>query len=159
MKPVIIIAIAFVLLIPLSAFGQSSFVVTIERSLYAEGQTVLVLGEVSEILDGTAVTLIVKDPNGNIVTIAQVTVSADKKFSSEFVAGGPLWNITGTYTVAVKYGGNTTEPSFFFFATDTTPPTPEPEPKKKSCDALDKASENGKGKKKGLERAIANNNC
>jgi len=30
---------------------------------------------------------------------------------------------------------------------------------KKSCDALDKASENGKGKKKGLERAKANNNC
>ena len=30
---------------------------------------------------------------------------------------------------------------------------------KKSCDALDKASENGKGKKKGLDRAKANNNC
>ena len=33
------------------------------------------------------------------------------------------------------------------------------EPEKKSCDALDKASEKGKGKKKGLERARANNNC
>ena len=33
------------------------------------------------------------------------------------------------------------------------------DPKKKSCDALDKASENGKGKKKGLERAKANNDC
>ncbi len=33
------------------------------------------------------------------------------------------------------------------------------EPQKKACDALDKASENGKGKKKGLERAKANNNC
>ena len=35
---------------------------------------------------------------------------------------------------------------------------PEPE-KNNPCDALDKASENGKGKKKGLERAKANNNC
>jgi len=34
----------------------------------------------------------------------------------------------------------------------------EPE-EKKSCDALDKASEKGKGKKKGLERAKANNDC
>ena len=36
---------------------------------------------------------------------------------------------------------------------------PEPEEKNNPCDALDKASENGKGKKKGLERAKANNNC
>ena len=35
----------------------------------------------------------------------------------------------------------------------------EPEEKNNPCDALDKASENGKGKKKGLERAKANNNC
>jgi probable HAF family extracellular repeat protein len=37
-------------------------------------------------------------------------------------------------------------------------PTPEPE-KNNPCDALEKASENGKGKKKGLERAKANNDC
>ena len=44
--------------------------------------------------------------------------------------------------------------------TFTAPPEPEPEPEKNNpCDALDKASENGKGKKKGLERAKANNNC
>ncbi|GFN40579.1 MAG: hypothetical protein YK1309IOTA_2010006 [Marine Group I thaumarchaeote] len=37
---------------------------------------------------------------------------------------------------------------------------PEPEPEKNNpCDALDKASEKGKGKKKGLDRAKANNNC
>jgi len=33
------------------------------------------------------------------------------------------------------------------------------EPQKKSCDALEKASENGNGKKKGLEKAKANNGC
>ena len=33
------------------------------------------------------------------------------------------------------------------------------EPEKKSCDALDKASEKGKGMKKGLEKAKANNKC
>jgi len=42
--------------------------------------------------------------------------------------------------------------------TSFVPPPPEPE-KNNPCDALDKASENGKGKKKGLERAKANNNC
>jgi len=36
---------------------------------------------------------------------------------------------------------------------------PEPEEKNNPCDALEKASENGKGKKKGLERAKANNDC
>ena len=36
---------------------------------------------------------------------------------------------------------------------------PEPEEKNNPCDALDKASEKGNGKKKGLERAKQNNDC
>jgi len=49
----------------------------------------------------------------------------------------------------------------FASTTFTVSPIQEPEPEGKNnpCDALDRASENGKGKKKGLERAKANNNC
>ena len=36
---------------------------------------------------------------------------------------------------------------------------PEPEGKNNPCDALEKAENNGKGEKKGLERAKANNDC
>jgi len=43
-------------------------------------------------------------------------------------------------------------------ACDETP-EPEPEGKNNPCDALEKAENNGKGKKKGLERAKANNDC
>jgi len=71
--------------------------------------------------------------------------------------------------------------TFFFVATDTTTTLtftsntfdpfgpvldnvsaenfPEPEGKNNSCDALDKASEKGKGQKRGLDRAKSNNNC
>ncbi len=38
-------------------------------------------------------------------------------------------------------------------------PEPSTTDKKKSCEALDKTSGNGKGKKKGLQRAQSNNNC
>ncbi len=37
--------------------------------------------------------------------------------------------------------------------------TSEPEDKNNPCDALDKASDKGNGKKKGLDQAKSNNNC
>ena len=38
-----------------------------------------------------------------IVSIAQVDVGADKKFSTEIIAGGAM-KIEGTYTIKVQYG-------------------------------------------------------
>ena len=67
------------------AFGQiqSSIVVTTDKSSYSEGETILVTGEVRDLYSGTPVSVIVKAPNGNLVSIAQVTVGVDKKFSTE----------------------------------------------------------------------------
>ena len=70
------------------AFGQiqNSIVVTTDKSAYAEGDTIVVTGEVRDLYSGTPVSVIVKAPNGNLVSIAQVTVGADKKFSTEITA-------------------------------------------------------------------------
>ena len=81
------------------AFGQiqSSIVVTTDKSSYSEGETILVTGEVRDLYSGTPVSVIIKAPNGNLVSIAQVTVGADKKFSSEATAGGSLMKTEGSY--------------------------------------------------------------
>ena len=99
------------------AFGQMSdlIVVTTDKASYSEGEIILVTGEVQS-LYGVPVSIIVKAPNGNLVSIAQIDVGADKKFSTEITAGGALMKVEGTYTITVQYGNvnRTAETSFEF---------------------------------------------
>ena len=106
------------------AFGQiqNSIVVTTDKSSYSEGDVILVTGEVRELYSGTPVSLIVKNDNA-IVALAQLTVGADKKFSTEITAGGTM-RTSGTYTVEVTYGtqNRIATTSFEFGGSTTTPP-------------------------------------
>lgn len=89
------------------AFGQvqNSIVVTTDKASYSEGETILVTGEVRDLYQGTPVSVIITDPsNGNRVFLAQLTVGADKKFSTEATAGGSLMKTEGSYTVTAQYG-------------------------------------------------------
>ncbi len=109
------------------AFGQqSSIVVTTDKSSYSEGETILVTGEVRDLYAGTPVSVIIKAPNGNLVSIAQVTVGADKKFSTEATAGGSLMKVEGSYIIAVQYGtpNRSAEISFQFGGSTPVEKTP-----------------------------------
>ena len=88
------------------AFGQiqSSIMVTTDKTMYSEGDMIIVTGEVRDLYSGTPISVIVKAPNGNLVSIAQISVGADKKFSTEIAAGGALMKTEGTYTITVQYG-------------------------------------------------------
>ncbi|WP_428324755.1 PEFG-CTERM sorting domain-containing protein [Nitrosopumilus sp.] len=106
------------------AFGQiqSTIVVTTDKTSYSQGETIMVTGEVRDLYAGTPVSLIVTSPNGSIVAIDQVTVSADKKFSTEITAGGTM-KVEGTYTVIVTYGSeNRVAEATFEFGGSTAPP-------------------------------------
>ena len=108
------------------AFGQiqNSIVVTTDKAAYSEGQTIVITGEVMNLYSGTPVSVIVKAPNGNLVSIAQVTVGADKKFSTEVTAGGALMKAEGAYTVTVQYGTeNRSAETSFDFGGSTVIPT------------------------------------
>ncbi len=96
-----------------SAFAQTpgqvgemieAIVVTTDKESYADGDTVVISGQVRELLSGFPVTLRVIAANGNIVTLGQLDVNADKTFGTELASGGPLWRSTGEYTVIVQYG-------------------------------------------------------
>jgi len=108
------------------AFGQSPVVVTTDKASYSEGETILVTGEVAQLLGGYALSLTVVAPNGNLVSIDQLTVGADKKFSTSLATGGALMKIEGTYTVTVQYGDNKNnvgETTFEFSGSTVTPPS------------------------------------
>ena len=112
------------------AFGQSSVVVATDKASYSEGETILVTGEVSQLLGGYALSLTVTAPNGNLVSIDQLAVGADKKFSTELSAGGSLMKVEGTYTITVQYGDNKNNvggTSFEFGGSTMTPPSEEVE--------------------------------
>ncbi len=112
------------------AFGQSSIVVTTDKASYSEGDTILITGEVSQLLGGYALSVRVIAPNGNIVSIDQFTVGADKKFGTSVTAGGSLMKGEGVYTVTVQYGdnkNNSATTSFEFGGSITTTPPSEVE--------------------------------
>ncbi len=99
------------------AFGQiqDSIVVTTDKASYSEGEIILITGEVRDLFSGVPVAIMVVSPNNNIVTIAQVTVGVDKKYSTEITAGGTM-KMEGTYKVSVTYGNEsrTAETTFEF---------------------------------------------
>jgi predicted secreted protein with PEFG-CTERM motif len=52
----------------------------------------------------TDITFIVTSPNGNLISIAQVTPKPDGEFSTEIISGGPLWKEDGFYTITANQG-------------------------------------------------------
>jgi len=108
-----------------SAFAQTpdqfgpgeSIVLTTDKTSYGDGDTILVTGEVRDLLSGYQISLQVFEPKfGNRVSLAQIDVGSDKKFSVEITAGGNLFSAEGTYTIFVQYGGpaRTAEITFEF---------------------------------------------
>ena len=110
------IIIASIGVAPVFGQIQDTIVVTTDKSSYSEGDSIMVTGEVKVLLGGEALSLIVKAPNGNIVSVDQLTVGSDKKFSTDLTAGGSLMRSDGTYTIIVQYGSQsrTAETTFSF---------------------------------------------
>ena len=52
----------------------------------------------------TDVTFIVTSPQGNLISIAQITPDTQGKFAAEIITGGPLWKENGFYTITANQG-------------------------------------------------------
>ena len=63
---------------------------------------IIITGNTS--LKGSDITLTVKSPIGNMVTIAQVSPSVHGDFEVEIKAGGSMWKEDGAYTVTASQG-------------------------------------------------------
>ncbi len=100
-----LLAILIVAVGTLPALGQiiEPIVVKTDKQSYGSGETIVISGEVRELMSQTPVTIQVIAPNGNIVSVAQVDVGSDMMSSAEITAGGNM-KFDGTYTIAVQYG-------------------------------------------------------
>lgn len=95
-------------------FADSLISVQTDDTTYDEGDTIVISGEIQTIIGQTPVTMqLFKD--GNMVEIAQITVSKDGNYSYTILAEGSLWQSQGEYVVKVTYGeGNIAETTFLY---------------------------------------------
>jgi len=75
-----------------------------DRTTYDHESTIRVDGTVANIRSATPVTLTVTSPTNNIVSIDQLMVDSNGRFSTTFSTEGKLWKYDGTYTIRVQYG-------------------------------------------------------
>jgi len=122
------ILIASIGVTPAFAQIEVPVVFTIDKSSYAEGETIVVSGEVKKIETAFIVGIQVFEPNSNnIVYTNHVSVGGDRTFSDQFTAGGPLWVSDGEYRVFVMYGTESrSAEATFSFGGSTTPKESQP---------------------------------
>ena len=117
-KEVSILVIASLILLPFvggESFAQSNQVLTVttEKESYAAGEPIEVLGLVEITLVDTDALIRVVSPMGNMIHLAQVDVETDGSFSETISTSiGGKWKETGTYTIMVNYGENSTQVGF-----------------------------------------------
>ena len=117
-KEVSILVIASLILLPFlggESFAQSNQVLTVttEKESYAAGEPIEVFGLVDIRLEGVEALIRVVCPIGNMVDVDQISVDTDGSFSKTISTSiGGLWKETGTYTIMVNYGENSTQVEF-----------------------------------------------
>ena len=113
--------------------AQEPISVSTNKEWYGDASTIIISGAVKEYIPndpqkGADVSVTIFAPNGNLVSIAQVTPSADGSYSTSIKAAGMI-NAAGDYIVKVKWSAQSNETTFEFGGSSGAPP-PEPEEQK-----------------------------
>jgi len=100
--------------------------VTTNKEFYTEGATITISGlvkdfDTSDDMRSMDVTIMIIAPNGNLVTIAQVSPGTDGNYSTTMVAGGMV-NVEGDYTVKAKWGAQENQTEFKYGGSSAAPP-------------------------------------
>ena len=100
--------------------------VTTNKEFYTEGATITISGlvkdfDTSDDMRSMDVTIMVIAPNGNLVTVAQVSPNSDGNYSTTMVAGGMI-NVEGDYTIKAKWGAQANQTEFKYGGSSGAPP-------------------------------------
>ena len=86
-------------------FGENeSVIVTTDKSSYLEGEIISISGEIKYIALGNQLSIIIQAPNGNLVSVDQISPESNGDFALDITVGGPLWSQDGMYTVVAQQG-------------------------------------------------------
>ena len=102
------------------AFGQEiigqRITLSTDNTAYQQGDIITVSGTIEKVLPNTPVILQIFFIKTQ-VDVAQIDVSKNGKFSTTFVADGPMWSQDGVGIIRLGYGSTISETSFEFFKT------------------------------------------
>jgi len=115
--------------------------VTTNKEFYTEGATITISGlvkdfDTSDDMRSMDVTLMVIAPNGNLVTVAQVTPSSDGNYSTTMVAGGMI-NVEGDYIVKAKWGAQANQTEFMYSGSSGAPPVVDETPEQTQTEVIE----------------------
>lgn len=85
--------------------SAGTFTVTTDKPSYKDGDKITISGSVVQNIAGVPLSVIIRNPIGNVVYINQVDIGNGTTYSADISAGGALWQAAGTYTITVQYGG------------------------------------------------------
>ena len=98
---------------PLVTSSQIS--VETDKTSYNDGDKIMISGSVASFQYGNPVSVIIRNPIGNIVYISQVDLSnGSSAYSTTISAGGGLWQAAGAYTITAQYGGQSRQATTTF---------------------------------------------
>ncbi|MGI0026743.1 MAG: PEFG-CTERM sorting domain-containing protein [Nitrosopumilaceae archaeon] len=89
--------------------GATGIIASTNKSAYQQGGNVIITGSVAKVVDNNPVTIIVRNPIGNVYTVGQVELS-NNLFTYDFVLGDDA--VSGTYDVEIKHGDQSGKLSF-----------------------------------------------
>ncbi|UTY61441.1 MAG: hypothetical protein HPQ69_05925, partial [Marine Group I thaumarchaeote] len=88
--------------------------ISTDKLNYSDGEIMLIFGEITNMVPGDQLSILIQSPNGNLVALDQLTVGEENQFSTEIKLGGKLMNLEGIYTIKVQYRDHSTTTSFNF---------------------------------------------
>jgi len=115
--------------------------VTTDKEFYTEGATITISGlvkdfDTSDDMRSMDVTIMVIAPNGNLVTVAQVSPGSDGNYSTTMVAGGMV-NVEGDYTIKAKWGAQANQTEFKYGGSSSAPPVVDEIPEQTQTEVIE----------------------
>ena len=119
--------------------------VTTNKEFYVEGATITISGfvknfDASDPQKRMDVTIVITAPNGNLVTVLQISPSSDGNYSDSFTAGGMI-SAEGDYTVKAKWGAQSNQTVFKYGGSSGAPVVEEEVPEPTQTEVVDEEPE------------------
>jgi len=100
--------------------------ISTESSTYTAGNSIEISGSIQNLVEyDQPVVLMIVSPDGNIVTIQQISPDSSGNYSTTVKAGGTM-NSNGEYEIRAQYGAQKITTTFNFISGDASEPVVEP---------------------------------
>ena len=128
-----------------AAYAAVEPLTVLTEEFYAEGNTITISGfvknfDTSDPQKRMDVTIVITAPNGNLVTVLQISPSSDGNYSDSFTVGGMI-SAEGDYTVKAKWGAQSNQTVFKYGGSSGAPVVEEEVPEPTQTEVVDEEPE------------------